>query len=305
MIIYVRGESVMTFIEWLKDCNEADPLTKKVYICNDYLNAERMLENASSENIVIRLERYTVADHAKHIIETSAEYMDRNVSYNIYDKQGEMKEVHNPGGRPDPTLIDHIEEPYIKASIITTTDYIGPIMTLCLGKRGELLKQEYISGNRVEIFYNMPLGEIVIDFYDRLKSISKGYASFDYHPNGFRPSKLVKLDIMLNGEPVDALSTLIHFDNAYDMGRRMCEKLKELIPRQQFEIAIQAAIGAKIIARETIKAVRKDVTAKCYGGDVSRKRKLLEKQKEGKKRMRQVGNVEVPQEAFLAVLKME
>ena len=189
---------------------------------------------------------------------------------------------------PDPTLIDHIEEPYIKASIITTTDYIGPIMTLCLGKRGELLKQEYISGNRVEIYYNMPLGEIVIDFYDRLKSISKGYASFDYHPNGFRPSKLVKLDIMLNGEPVDALSTLIHFDNAYDMGRRMCEKLKELIPRQQFEIAIQAAIGAKIIARETIKAVRKDVTAKCYGGDVSRKRKLLEKQKKGKKRMKQI-----------------
>ena len=228
-----------------------------------------------------------------------------NVSYNIYDKQGEMKEVHNPGGMPDPTLIDHIEEPYIKASIITTTDYIGPIMTLCLGKRGELLKQEYISGNRVEIFYNMPLGEIVIDFYDRLKSISKGYASFDYHPNGFRPSKLVKLDIMLNGEPVDALSTLIHFDNAYDMGRRMCEKLKELIPRQQFEIAIQAAIGAKIIARETIKAVRKDVTAKCYGGDVSRKRKLLEKQKKGKKRMKQIGNVEVPQKAFLAVLKLD
>ena len=216
-----------------------------------------------------------------------------------------MKEVHNPGGMPDPTLIDHIEEPYIKASIITTTDYIGPIMTLCLGKRGELLKQEYISGNRVEIFYNMPLGEIVIDFYDRLKSISKGYASFDYHPNGFRPSKLVKLDIMLNGEPVAALSTLIHFDNAYDMGRRMCEKLKELIPRQQFEIAIQAAIGAKIIARETIKAVRKDVTAKCYGGDVSRKRKLLEKQKRGKKRMKQIGNVEVPQKAFLAVLKLD
>ena len=216
-----------------------------------------------------------------------------------------MKEVHNPGGMPDPTLIDHIEEPYIKASIITTTDYIGPIMTLCLGKRGELLKQEYISGNRVEIYYNMPLGEIVIDFYDRLKSISKGYASFDYHPNGFRPSKLVKLDIMLNGEPVDALSTLTHIDNAYDMGRRMCEKLKELIPRQQFEIAIQAAIGAKIIARETIKAVRKDVTAKCYGGDVSRKRKLLEKQKKGKKRMKQIGNVEVPQKAFLAVLKLD
>ena len=178
-------------------------------------------------------------------------------------------------------------------------------MTLCLGKRGELLKQEYISGNRVEIYYNMPLGEIVIDFYDRLKSISKGYASFDYHPNGFRPSKLVKLDIMLNGEPVDALSTLIHFDNAYDMGRRMCEKLKELIPRQQFEIAIQAAIGAKIIARETIKAVRKDVTAKCYGGDVSRKRKLLEKQKKGKKRMKQIGNVEVPQKAFLARIKQD
>ena len=216
-----------------------------------------------------------------------------------------MKEVHNPGFMHDPTLIDHIEEQYIKASIITTTDYIGPIMTLCLGKRGELLKQEYISGNRVEIYYNMPLGEIVIDFYDRLKSISKGYASFDYHPNGFRPSKLVKLDIMLNGEPVDALSTLIHFDNAYDMGRRMCEKLKELIPRQQFEIAIQAAIGAKIIARETIKAVRKDVTAKCYGGDVSRKRKLLEKQKKGKKRMKQIGNVEVPQKAFLAVLKLD
>ena len=203
------------------------------------------------------------------------------------------------------TLIDHIEEPYIKASIITTTDYIGPIMTLCLGKRGELLKQEYIFGNRVEIYYNMPLGEIVIDFYDRLKSISKGYASFDYHPNGFRPSKLVKLDIMLNGEPVDALSTLIHFDNAYDMGRRMCEKLKELIPRQQFEIAIQAAIGAKIIARETIKAVRKDVTAKCYGGDVSRQRKLLEKQKKGKKRMKQIGNVEEPQKGFLAVPKLD
>lgn len=228
-----------------------------------------------------------------------------NVSYHIYDKQGNMTEVHNPGGMPDPTMIDHIEEPYIKASIITTTDYIGPIMTLCLGKRGELLKQEYISGNRVELFYNMPLGEIVIDFYDRLKSISKGYASFDYHPDGFRPSKLVKLDILLNGESVDALSTLTHFDNAYDMGRRMCEKLKELIPRQQFEIAIQAAIGAKIIARETIKAVRKDVTAKCYGGDISRKRKLLEKQKKGKKRMKQIGNVEVPQKAFLAVLKLD
>lgn len=228
-----------------------------------------------------------------------------NVSYNIYDKQGHVTEVHNPGGMPDPTMIDRIEEPYIKSSIITTTDYIGPIMTLCLGKRGELIKQEYISGNRVELYYNMPLGEIVIDFYDRLKSISKGYASFDYHMNGFRPSKLVKLDILLNGESVDALSTLTHFDNAYDMGRRMCEKLKELIPRQQFEIAIQAAIGAKIIARETIKAVRKDVTAKCYGGDVSRKRKLLEKQKKGKKRMKQIGNVEVPQKAFLAVLKLD
>lgn len=228
-----------------------------------------------------------------------------NVSYNIYDKQGNMTEVHNPGSMPDPTMIDRIEEPYIRASVITTTDYIGPIMTLCLGKRGELVKQEYISGNRVEIYYDMPLGEIVIDFYDKLKSISKGYASFDYHPNGFRPSKLVKLDILLNGEPVDALSTLTHFDNAYELGRRMCEKLKDLIPRQQFDIAIQAAIGAKIISRETIKAVRKDVTAKCYGGDVSRKRKLLEKQKRGKKRMKQIGNVEVPQKAFLAVLKLD
>lgn len=228
-----------------------------------------------------------------------------NVSYNIYDKQGNMAEVHNPGSMPDPTMIDRIEEPYIRASVITTTDYIGSIMTLCLGKRGELIKQEYISGNRVEIYYDMPLGEIVIDFYDKLKSISKGYASFDYHSNGFRPSKLVKLDILLNGEPVDALSTLTHFDNAYELGRRMCEKLKDLIPRQQFDIAIQAAIGAKIISRETIKAVRKDVTAKCYGGDVSRKRKLLEKQKKGKKRMKQIGNVEVPQKAFLAVLKLD
>ena len=228
-----------------------------------------------------------------------------NVSYMVYDKQGGVQEVHNPGGMPEPTLIDHIEEPYIDASIITTTDYIGPIMTLCLGKRGELVRQDYISGNRVELHYKMPLGEIVIDFYDKLKSISKGYASFDYHTSGFRPSKLVKLDILLNGEPVDALSTLTHVDNAYELGRRMCEKLKELIPRQQFEIAIQAAIGAKIIARETIKAVRKDVTAKCYGGDVSRKRKLLEKQKRGKKRMKQIGTVEVPQKAFLAVLKLD
>ena len=228
-----------------------------------------------------------------------------NVSYNIYDKHGVMTEVHNPGSMPDPTTIDHIDEPYIRASIITATDYIGPIMPLCLGKRGELVKQEYVSGNRVEIYYDIPLGEIVIDFYDKLKSISKGYASFDYHPNGFRPSKLIKLDILLNGEPVDALSTLTHESNAYDLGRRMCEKLKELIPRQQFDIAVQAAIGAKIIARETIKQVRKDVTAKCYGGDVSRKRKLLEKQKRGKKRMKQIGNVEVPQKAFLAVLKLD
>ena len=228
-----------------------------------------------------------------------------NVSYLIYDKQGEVKEVHNPSGMPDATLIDHIEEPYIHATVITNTAYIGNIMTLCLGKRGELLKQEYISGNRVEIQYAMPLGEIVIDFYDKLKSISKGYASFDYHQSGFRPSKLVKMDILLNGEPVDALSTLTHADNAETFGRRMCEKLKELLPRQQFDIAIQAAIGAKIIARETVKQVRKDVLAKCYGGDVSRKRKLLEKQKKGKKRMKQIGNVQVPQKAFLAVLKLD
>ncbi len=228
-----------------------------------------------------------------------------NVSYLVYDKQGEVKEVHNPAGMPDVTLIDHIEEPYIRASIITTTNFIGPIMTLCLEKRGELIRQEYISGNRVEIYFDLPLGEIVIDFYDKLKSISKGYASFDYHPNGYRESKLVKLDILLNGEQVDALSTLTHADNAVTFGRRMCEKLKELLPRQQFDIAIQAAIGAKIIARETVKQVRKDVLAKCYGGDVSRKRKLLEKQKKGKKRMKQIGNVEVPQKAFLAVLKLD
>ncbi|HIT82371.1 MAG TPA: elongation factor 4 [Candidatus Caccoplasma merdavium] len=228
-----------------------------------------------------------------------------NVSYKVYDKKGNMIEVHNPSGLPDVTLIDHIEEPYIRASVITASDYIGPIMTLCLGKRGELIKQEYISGNRVELIYDLPLGEIVIDFYDKLKSISKGYASFDYHLHDFRPSKLVKLDILLNGESVDALSTLTHADNAVSFGRRMCEKLKELIPRQQFDIAIQAAIGAKIIARETVKAVRKDVTAKCYGGDISRKRKLLEKQKKGKKRMKQIGTVEVPQKAFLAVLKLD
>lgn len=228
-----------------------------------------------------------------------------NVSYNIYDKHGEMKEVHNPAGMPDQTEIDHIEEPYIRASIITRTEYIGNIMTLCLGKRGELVKQEYVSGDRVELYYDMPLAEIVIDFYDKLKSISKGYASFDYHAIGFRPSKLVKLDILLNGEPVDALSTLTHVDNSVYFGRRMCEKLKELLPRQQFDIAIQAAIGAKIIARETVKQVRKDVTAKCYGGDISRKRKLLEKQKRGKKRMKEIGNVQVPQKAFLAVLKLD
>ncbi|MEE3385021.1 MAG: translation elongation factor 4 [Prevotella sp.] len=228
-----------------------------------------------------------------------------NVSYMVYTKQGESTEVHNPSGLPDPTMIEHIEEPYIRASIITDSNYIGPIMKLCLDKRGELINQEYVSGNRVELHFMLPLGEIVIDFYDKLKSISKGYASFDYHIDSFRPSKLVKLDILLNGEPVDALSTLTHQDNAVGFGRRMCEKLKELIPRQQFDIAIQAAIGAKIIARETVKQVRKDVTAKCYGGDVSRKRKLLEKQKKGKKRMKQIGNVEVPQKAFLAVLKLD
>ena len=228
-----------------------------------------------------------------------------NVSYMVYDKQGNAKEVHNPSGLPEVNFIDHIEEPYIRATIITDANYIGPIMTLCLDKRGELIKQEYVSGNRVELHFHIPLGEIVIDFYDKLKSISKGYASFDYHIDSFRPSKLAKLDILLNGEPVDALSTLTHNDNAVTFGRRMCEKLKELIPRQQFDIAIQAAIGAKIIARETIKCVRKDVTAKCYGGDVSRKRKLLEKQKKGKKRMKQIGNVEVPQKAFLAVLKLD
>lgn len=228
-----------------------------------------------------------------------------NVSYNVYDHHGEMKEVHNPASMPDVADIDHVEEPYIRATIITDTAYIGPIMTLCLSKRGELVSQNFITGNRVEINFDMPLGEIVLDFYDKLKSISKGYASFDYHAIGFRPSKLVKLDILLNGQPVDALSTLTHIDNATTLGRRMCEKLKELLPRQQFDIAIQAAIGAKIIARETVKQVRKDVTAKCYGGDISRKRKLLEKQKRGKKRMKQIGNVQVPQKAFLAVLKLD
>jgi GTP-binding protein LepA len=228
-----------------------------------------------------------------------------NVSYRVYTNKGDLIEVHNPSGLPDIMAIDRIEEPFIRASIITRTDYIGQIMTLCLGKRGELVKQNYISGNRMELIYDLPLGEIVFDFYDRLKSISKGYASFDYHLNGFRPSKLIRLDILLNGEPVDALSCLIHVDNAVPLGKRMCEKLKELIPRQQFDIAVQAAIGAKIISRETIKAVRKDVTAKCYGGDISRKRKLLEKQKKGKKKMKQIGNVEVPQKAFLEVLKLD
>jgi len=228
-----------------------------------------------------------------------------NVSYKVYTKKDEMIEVHNPSGLPDIMAIERIEEPYIRASIITRSDYIGQIMTLCLGKRADLVKQEYISGNRMEMVFDMPLGEIVFDFYDKLKSISKGYASFDYHMNGYRASKLVKLDILLNGEQVDALSSLIHFDNAVSLGRRMCEKLKELIPRQQFDIAVQAAIGAKIIARETIKAVRKDVTARCYGGDITRKRKLLEKQKKGKKKMKQIGSVEVPQKAFLAVLKLD
>ncbi len=228
-----------------------------------------------------------------------------NVSYKIFDKHGVETEIHNPSGMPDVMLIEHIEEPYIRATIITQTDYIGGILKLCLDKRGVLVEQKYISGNRVEIYFDLPLGEIVIDFYDKLKSISKGYASFDYYIHDFRPSKLVKLDILLNGEPVDALSTLTHVDNAVPFGRRMCEKLKELIPRQQFDVAVQAAIGQKIIARETIKQVRKDVTAKCYGGDVSRKRKLLEAQKRGKKRMKQIGRVEVPQTAFLAVLKLD
>nr|MCR5393772.1 translation elongation factor 4 [Bacteroidales bacterium] len=228
-----------------------------------------------------------------------------NVSYKIFDKHGVETEIHNPSGMPDIMTIEHIEEPYIRATIITQTDFIGGIMKLCLDKRGILVEQKYISGNRVEIYFDLPLGEIVIDFYDKLKSISKGYASFDYYVHDYRASKLIKLDILLNGEPVDALSTLTHADNAERFGRRMCEKLKDLIPRQQFDVAVQAAIGAKIIARETIKQVRKDVTAKCYGGDVSRKRKLLEAQKRGKKRMKQIGKVEVPQTAFLAVLKLD
>lgn len=228
-----------------------------------------------------------------------------NVNYKVHTNKGEILDVYNPSGLPEPNYIDFIEEPYIVASIITKAEYIGPILTLCIEKRGILKNQTYLTCDRAEIVFEMPLGEIVFDFYDKLKSISKGYASFDYHPLDFKPSKLVRLEILLNGDPVDALSALTHTDNAYPLGRKMCEKLKELIPRQQFDIAIQAAIGSKIIARETVKAVRKDVTAKCYGGDISRKRKLLEKQKEGKKRMRQVGNVEVPQSAFLAVLKLD
>ena len=228
-----------------------------------------------------------------------------NVSYKVYTTQGEVLDVHNPSGLPPATLIDRIEEPYIRAQVISRSDYYGPIMKLCLDKRGMLINQHYLTADRLELTYEMPLSEIVFDFYDKLKSISKGYASFDYHVIGFRDAKLVKLDILLNGDPADALSSLIHADHAYDFGRKMCEKLKELIPRQQFDIAIHAAVGAKIIARETVKAVRKDVTAKCYGGDITRKRKLLEKQKQGKKRMRQIGTVEVPQSAFMAVLKLD
>ena len=228
-----------------------------------------------------------------------------NVSYKVYTTKGEVIEVHNPSGLPEPTAIDHIEEPYIHANIITRSEYTGGIMKLCIDKRGVLKNQVYLTTNRIELTVELPLGEIVFDFYDKLKSISKGYASFDYHIFGHQPADLVKLDILLNGDTVDALSTLLHRDNAYDFGKRFCLKLKEYIPRQQYDVAIQAAIGAKIIARETVKAVRKDVTAKCYGGDITRKRKLLEKQKKGKKRMRQIGNVEVPQKAFLAVLKLD
>lgn len=228
-----------------------------------------------------------------------------NVKYNAYTTKDEVIEVHNPSGMPAPNILDRVEEPFIKGTVITKADYVGPIIKLCLDKRGTLLNQIYLTSDRVELTFDIPLGEIVFDFYDKLKSISKGYASFDYYQTGFKPSKLIRLDILLNGDMVDALSTLTHFDNAYPLGRRMCEKLKELIPRQQYDVAIQAAIGTKIIARETVKALRKDVTAKCYGGDITRKRKLLEKQKKGKKRMRQVGNVEVPQSAFLAVLKLD
>ena len=229
-----------------------------------------------------------------------------NVSYYAYNKKNPDEQilVNNPTDLPDPSSMDRVEEPYIKASIITKSDFVGQVMSLCIEKRGEIVNQTYLTTERVELIFDMPLAEIVFDFYDRLKTVSKGYASFDYYPTGMRASKLVKVDILLNGDSVDALSALIHADNAYHIGKKMCEKLKELIPRQQFDIPIQAAIGAKIISRETTKALRKDVTAKCYGGDISRKRKLLEKQKKGKKRMRQVGNVEIPQEAFMAVLKL-
>lgn len=228
-----------------------------------------------------------------------------NVSYHAYMTNGEFKVVNNPSDFPDPSQLDRIEEPFIKATIITKADFIGPVMNLCIGKRGTMVNQSYLTTDRVELSFDMPLSEIVFDFYDKLKSISKGYASFDYHPIGYKPSQLVRLDIRLNGDPVDALSALIHRDHAFSFGKKICEKLKELITRQQFEIAIQASIGSKIIARETVKALRKDVTAKCYGGDITRKRKLLEKQKAGKKRMRQVGNIEIPQQAFLAVLKLD
>ena len=229
-----------------------------------------------------------------------------NVSYHAFTKKNPDEQiiVNTPSDLPEPTHLDRVEEPYIKASVITKSDFVGNVMSLCIEKRGQIKNQTYLTTERVELTFDMPLAEIVFDFYDRLKSISKGYASFDYTPIGFKQSKLIKMDILLNSNPVDALSALIHFDNAYSMGKKICEKLKELIPRQQFDIPVQASIGAKIIARETIKAVRKDVTAKCYGGDITRKRKLLEKQKKGKKKMRQIGNVEIPQQAFMAVLKL-
>jgi GTP-binding protein LepA len=228
-----------------------------------------------------------------------------NVSYFAYTRAGKKLEIHNPTDYPDPSILESVEEPYIRAQIITKADFIGSVMTLCIAKRGELTNQVYLTTDRVELTFEMPLGEIVFDFYDKLKSVSKGYASFDYYPIGYRTSVLAKLDILLNGDPVDALSALVHKTNSYALGKKLCAKLKELITRQQFDIAIQSAIGAKIISRETVKALRKDVTAKCYGGDISRKRKLLEKQKKGKKRMRQVGNVEIPQNAFMAVLKLD
>jgi GTP-binding protein LepA len=228
-----------------------------------------------------------------------------NVSYFATTSDGERKVVNNPSDFPDPAKLESVEEPFINAQIITKSDFIGSVMNLCIEKRGVLMNQVYLTSDRVELTFEMPLAEIVFDFYDRLKSISRGYASFDYHPIGYQKSNLVKMDILLNGDHVDALSALIHKDNAYDLGKKICIKLKELIPRQQFEIAIQAAIGAKIISRETVKALRKDVTAKCYGGDISRKRKLLEKQKQGKKRMKQIGSVEIPQQAFLAVLRLD